>query len=287
MMDRDELFEMLDKAATERPPSTTRAYLKGWNDWEKFAVTHNLECWPADSDDLACWIAHIAMRLKPASVRLYARGVAAWHQQHDLPDPIVGRAAVALDQFGVPGEQRQARPLTGVEIPQLLDALPDDAHLRWRMRALLWTMRYAMLRRSEAAALLWSDWHPMNHGSVIVIRTSKTSKQPVDRWLPPRATGALELWLRVADTDDPRIFGWAPATIGKAISATAKACGLEGVTGHSLRRGMTVDLLAAGAPSGVVMEAGRWATEAMVNRYARGGQASRQWIEAVDEKVTV
>ncbi len=50
-----------------------------------------------------------------------------------------------------------------------------------------------------------------------------------------------------------------------------KAIGVEGrVGGHSFRRGSCASLIKAGAHTVEIQEVGRWASEEMVTRYAKG-----------------
>ena len=273
------LLDALTEQAAARPATTSCAYAKGWCDWSAWAGRRGTPAMPADPEHLALWLVQLAERCKPATVRLYARGVAVHHQDAGLPSPLVGPAAAAVPvSAGVP---HQARPVTREELPRLLE------HSDERMTAVILSMRYGLLRRSEAAALLWSDWSPQPDGSaVIVVRSSKTSKGPETRWLPLHAADALVDWLMGgADGDDPRIFGWSAASLGRAIAVLGRRAGLEGISGHSLRRGAAIDLRADGASNSIIQEAGRWNSESMVTRYTAGAQPSRPWIEGLSQPV--
>ena len=64
------------------------------------------------------------------------------------------------------------------------------------------------------------------------------------------------------------MFDLSPNSVSRVIRKLGEKAGLNGVTGHSLRRGMACDLIARGEGIGEIMIAGRWETPKMVAHYA-------------------
>ena len=101
------------------------------------------------------------------------------------------------------------------------------------------TMRDAMLRRSEAAALAWSDIELRPDGSGrLTVRRSKTDQEGAGavQYLGPAAAKAL--WLIRPEDADPaaRVFGLTGRSLSNRLRAMAAAAGLEGAfSGHSER----------------------------------------------------
>ena len=188
---------------------------------------------------------------------------------------------------------RQAAPLTAAAL-QLIRATsrtpritgsgrtetPEQADRRARFDlAIIGTMRDAMLRVSEAAALRWKDVQLLPDGTAVVtIRRSKTDKRRVGavRELgPPTVEDLVQIRPEPPDPD-ASLFGLAPASISRRIAAAARTAGLgDGFTGHSPRVGMAQDLRANGASLVDLQDAGRWKNPSMPARYTRAQGATR------------
>ena len=69
--------------------------------------------------------------------------------------------------------------------------------------------------------------------------------------------------------------------LAKRVRDAAKAAGLgDGISGHSGRIGMARRMIAAGAPTAVVLHQGRWRHGDMAARYTRGEAAgdALEWL---------
>ena len=121
-------------------------------------------------------------------------------------------------------------------------------------------MRDALLRRSEAAAVLWKHIATEPDGSGrLTIPWSKTDQQGVGvvLYLGPPTMKALDKirprqpLMPQGNEGEQEVFGLKAATISERIAAAARAAGLgEGYSGHSCRVGMAVDLAEAGRHHG-------------------------------------
>ena len=138
--------------------------------------------------------------------------------------------------------------------------------------AIIGVMADGGLRRSEAAALTWSDIEIWPDGSArITIRKSKNQTEPATVAVTDTTARALQdIQPDGADTSTP-VFALTGQTLANRVRAAASAAGLgEGFSGDSGRIGMARRMVAAGAPNAAVQNQGRWKHGDMVARYTRG-----------------
>ena len=138
-------------------------------------------------------------------------------------------------------------------------------------RALLLVMFQACLRRSEAAALDWSDVEPCTDGwtQIIRVRGGKTRQegQVETRLITGPAVDALENIRPMVEGGS--VFGLSADGIGRKIR---KILGRRGIhsSSHGLRRGYAEEMTVRGATTHEIMQAGGWKTARMVAHYAKG-----------------
>ena len=137
------------------------------------------------------------------------------------------------------------------------------------------------MRRSEAAALTWSDVELRDNGTALInVRRSKTDQEGEGEtlYIGPQASQVLQAIKpaeELLDRNTP-VFGLSPRQIGRRVSAAARAAGLgEGYTGHSGRVGMAQDLVKSGVELPALMTAGRWKSSTMPARYTDRQAADR------------
>ena len=195
------------------------------------------------------------------------------------------------------------RPVAGTgyaSTEQVTAQLPDLAGLR--DRSLLLVGWHGALRRSELSSLTWGqvDWRRRSEGVVLRLMGSKTDKQNTGQPVPIPAehgsdlcpVAALEAWQaacsqrgywkhdrwQTGTSSDRPVFPtlnrhghlgdrMSPSSVGLVISQRAAAVGAEGVTGHSLRRGLTQAAHLAGVPDSVIMQTTRHRSVNMVRTY--------------------
>ena len=144
--------------------------------------------------------------------------------------------------------------------------------------ALVGLMRDCLLRRSEAAAVVWSDIsHDEDGSGRLFIGVSKTDQEGDGTLLFISSRTMRDLAnIRNSSGPDQPVFGLHPKSIGKRIRAAAEAAGMTGnFTGHSARVGMARDLARAGEELPALMTAGRWKGAEMVARYIARESAGR------------
>ena len=144
--------------------------------------------------------------------------------------------------------------------------------------ALVGLMRDCLLRRSEAAAIVWGDISRDTDGSGrLFLGVSKTDQEGDGALLFISRQTMRDLDnIRHGGGPDQPVFGLHPKSIGKRITAAAGAAGMTGkFTGHSARVGMARDLARAGEELPALMTAGRWKGAEMVARYIARESAGR------------
>lgn len=177
---------------------------------------------------------------------------------------------------------------------------PDLAGLR--DRALLLVGWCAALRRSELAALTWGCVEQVPGGVRLHLRNSKTDKGGEGQYAPLAAepgnpdlcaVTALQAWREVSarwgwgDGPTGTVAGDHPEqpvfravnkhshlggqlsghAVGAIISQRAAAAGVEGVTGHSLRRGLIQAAYLAGVNDAAILQTTRHRSVAMLAQY--------------------
>ena len=145
---------------------------------------------------------------------------------------------------------------------------------------------HGALRRSEVAALCWTDVDLSDGEDVVVTRRHATTNAAGERRDVRRLVGgcaAAVRRLQAATTPEPAdpIIGLSGDQINKRFAAACAAAGLEGRrTSHGGRVGLAVELTGRGASTHAIQLAGGWKTPSLVVRYAatvatRDGGVSR------------
>ena len=293
------LRHSLDSSVSD---NTRAAYASAWRSFQAWADTRAAMTMPASPPLIAAYLAHLAeeRRLSVATVRLHKAALAAIHKAAGHADPTDNEGVRQIIKgiaraHGKP--QKQARPLTAEALAAVKatagikrpfggrgKGLESAQRASWRARvdlALLATLRDGLLRRSEAAALTWSDIEFREDGAALItLRRSKTDQEAegVTLYIGTEASQALLAIRPAAELLDQgaSVFGMTTRNIGKRVTAAAQAAGLgEGYTGHSGRVGMAQDLVKSGVELPALMTAGRWKSSKMPARYTERQAADR------------
>ena len=277
--------------------NTRRAYLGHWAAFGDWCAGQGYSPAPAAPGAVAAHLAAIAETCSASTLKVRRAAIGAAHRAAGLGDPaaseLVKRALAGLVRESA-APQRQARALGLAELAAIKATARNprtgrqsgrtESAARARERgladvALCSALFYAGLRRSEAAALKWSDIEGSADGSGLLwIRRSKTDPEAEGeaRYLPREALRALEgIRPPGAGSQDP-VFGLGARQIARRVEAAARAAGLgEGFSGHSGRVGLAAELSRAGASTHEIAAAGGWKSAGMVIRYTRRETARR------------
>ena len=221
--------------------------------------------------------------------------IAAAHGAAGETDPTrsegVRRTVAGLRREAAGGAQRQARPLTETALAAIAASTPPTARGRTEL-ALCRTMRDALLRRSEAAALTWADIEAAGDGSGrLTIRRAKGDQEGRGAvvYIGTAALDALEAIRPGGAGPGAPVFA-SPREPGKALSESAIARAIDRAArrpgsaqaSRGTRPGSAWPSTSAGPgwPPTRVQQAGRWASPAMVVRYTRSESAGRGAVAA-------
>ena len=307
---RELMEEMVSKVAKESRAETTR-YQQGqqWKTFKEWCKARGFQYLPADPETVAVFIfIQGFVGKKPNTLRGYASSIAAQHRSAKFDSPCKDKVAMVIKGFVNRAKEaglreKRAKPLTAEDLEKIratarIQRKTDrgwerfsNAQHRGRVDiALISVMRDALLRRSEAAEVLWKHVVTEPDGSGrLTIPWSKTDQrgEGVVLYLGPPTMKALDLIRprqqrmpgEEKDEGEEKVFGLKPATISERIAAAALAAGLgEGYSGHSCRVGMAVDLAEADATMAQLQAVGRWKSSQTVARYVGAQFAGRSVV---------
>jgi len=137
------------------------------------------------------------------------------------------------------GEARGSRIPEKKEIVKLLNASKSRSH-----RAVILVLKDSGLRISDVVRLTWSDAEDLGEGFWSWKILTRKRKVQATSFIGPEATEAL----KQLDKKDERIFPVNVDGLSHSIVETAKSAGLNGVSGHGLRKFFNVELQAARVP---------------------------------------
>ena len=243
---------------------------------------------PARAETIAAFVDAMAATRAPATVRRYVASIATAHRSVDRGKAARSAAVkLALKRMHrrKGRRQAQARGLTWPLRERLIDAAGDRA-IDDRNRALVAVAYDAMLRRSELADLQVNDLIEEIDGSgTLLVRRGKTDPEGrgASLYLAPDTVALVRVWLRRGRIEAGRLFRSVgkdgtpgeklhPSQVPRIFKAMAHRAGLppeiaDGLSGHSARVGAVQDMVAGGIELPAILQAGRWKTTTMVNRY--------------------
>ena len=279
--------------------NTERAVKSDLGIFLKWCTARGEEALPAKPETIAAFVDAMAEVRAPATVRRYVASVAVAHRvagqaKAHASTPV--RLALQRMYRRKGRRQDQAKGLTWPLRQRLLEAAGGRL-IDVRNRALLAVAYDAMLRRSELTALQVTDLlEEMQGDATLLLRRSKTDVEGRGEilYLARDTVRLVRAWLDRAGISEGRLFRsvsksgrageWLdPSQVPRIFKAMAREAGLpakvvDGLSGHSARVGAAQDMIAAGIELPAVLQAGRWKSTAMVNRYGERLLARRSGI---------
>ena len=204
-----------------------------------------------------------------------------------------------------PSPPQQAQPIGTNEIAIIVEAAPNQKHRESEEHAklrsavdiaLLRAMHDTGMRGDEAAEVKLNDLHDARNGrggAILIIRRSKTDQLHIGAslYITKVTNDAIKDMLHIRQEleipdDDPRIFRLSKGAIYHRIRAACKHAGLTGkYTMHSLRVGVTQDLIAEGFSDAQIMNILRWKSQASLAHYGRDLAAERNAIAQREQEL--
>ena len=290
------LAACLDDARGALSDNTVRALRSDLEGFASWCAGRRFSSLPARACTVAAYVDAMADARAPATVRRYVFSITAAHralgEQSPLEHPEVQRALQRMRRRNG-CRQLQVQGLTWTLGRRLIEA-SGDRLIDLRNCALLGVAYDAMLRRSELVALQVIDVTMDTRGSAsLSVRRGKNDPDGagatlylhrdtvklVRAWLAGSgiATGRLFRSVRkdgaIGDTLDP-------SQVPRIFRAMAERAGLSAqvvrwISGHSPRVGAAQDMIASGIGIPAIMQAGRWKSASMVQRYGERLLAER------------
>ncbi len=277
--------------------NTRKNYRSQWRRFTGWARDRGVSALPADPVQVAAYLAERMERYghRPATLQTAAAAIGFVHRTRGLADPRDTeevRATLRSAARKAGASQRQAEGITEQELQAIRATAcrpriwrrgrtesADTAERRGRMDiAIIGVMRDALLRVSEAVALLWADIEEEEDGTGrLLIRRSKTDAEGEGAVAFLSAPTMESLgFIRGGASDGCCVLGLRSNRIAGRIKQAALAAGLgEGYSGHSPRVGMARDLVRSGAELASLMTAGRWRSPRMPALYTRNERVTR------------
>ncbi len=263
----------------------------------------------ADDNTVAAFLRAEAERgLAPASLAIAAAAIGAAARLAGTDDPRGQATRRTLGSLTREGAGRGRGQVEGLKREHVAAAArraeADGTKAGLRDAALLRLGSDGLLRISELAAVRVQDVELVEDGSGrLGLRRSKTDQGAEGETLYVcRATmAAIAAWREAAGIASGPLFrgvarnggtvsdrAFSESSIRKAIQRRARDAGSRGrVSGHSLRVGGAQSLVAMGASTAELMQAGRWKDPKMAARYAAnelaGTGAVARYFEDDDE----
>ncbi len=262
-----------------------RADLEIFSDW---CEHHGVAALPAQAATVSAFIDATAGDRAPATVRRYVSSIATLHKAVGLDNPsenVLVKLALQRMHRKYGRRQTQVRGLTWVLRQRLVEACADRL-IDARNRALVAIAYDTLLRRSELVSLQVSDVLMEVDGSASVfVRRSKTDGEGAGAmlFLARDSVRLVQEWLRRSGVAEGRMFRSVrkngslgaeldASQIPRIYKAMARRAGLpdevvDGLSGHSPRVGAAQDMIALGIEMPAILQAGRWKSTVMVQRY--------------------
>ena len=285
-----------DAVAHSKAANTLRAYRSDLRQFAEWCKGHHLTTLPATAETVAAYAVDQRATHRLSTVRRQLSSIAKAHLVAGLPNPCASellRATVAGLARQYPQTPKRAAAMTPDYLRQTLAGIRGAELADLRDRAVLLVGWSAALRRSEIAALRWGDIEAQPAGLILTLHGSKTDKAGEGQRSPLAAersatvcpVRALRAWQAALVGIDPALIeGDAPVfrqvnrhggvggglsghAVGAIVSGRSQAVGLEGMTGHSLRRGLTQAAHLAGVGDTAIMQTTRHRSIAQVRTY--------------------
>lgn len=278
----------LDAAHSAFSRNTLRALRSDLAIFENWCRANKVRTLPASPQTIAAFVDAMAAERAPATVRRYVASICYAHRAvgsgQTLESPCVRLALKRMHRrYG--RRQRQALGLTW-PLRQRLLSVPGDRLIDARNRAIVAVAYDAMLRRAELTALEVPDLViEVQGGATLLVRQGKTDKEGLGNvvYLARDTVAIVTEWLTRAGIADGRLFRSVTkggqlgqqlhsSQIPRIVKAMAHSAGMppeaiESLSAHSARVGAAQDMIACGIEMPAILQAGRWKSTAMVNRY--------------------
>ena len=285
----ERLRAYLEAAAASLSAHTVRAHRADLGRFAAWCAERGFSPLPARASTVVAYVEAMEDERAPATVRRYVSSIAAAHKASGERSPSEHpdvQAALRGMRRRKGSRQAQVEGLTWKLRERLIGAAGGGRAIDARNRAMLAVAYDAMLRRSELVALEVVDVTMDRGGSAsLLVRRAKNDPEGGGAvlYLHRDTVRLLGEWLKASGIGDGPLFrsvrkdgavgGRLDASqVPRIYRAMARRAGLtakvvSGLSGHSPRVGAAQDMIASGVGIAAIMQAGRWKSARMVQRY--------------------
>ncbi len=295
-------FEATRGAFSRNTERALRADLRVFVSWCR---QHVLATVPASAATVVAFIDDMERVKAPATVRRYVSSLATLHKALRLANPVDSVVVkLALQRMHRIRGRRQAQ-VQGLtwRLRSRLLAAAGGRLIDARNRALLGVAYDTLLRRSELVSLEVSDLVEEVDGSAtLLVRKSKTDAEGTGAmlYLARDTVKLVKIWLDRGGITEGRLLRSVrkDSTVGEklhpsqvpriyktmALGAGLPADTVDALAGHSTRVGPVQDMIACGIELPAILQAGRWKSARMVQRYGERLLARRSGAAQLAER---
>jgi site-specific recombinase XerD len=259
-----------------------------------------MRSFPAEVSSVGLYAAELASARKPSTIARRLAAISRYHRDHNWYNPASLKfSAISQVIHGIKRDRgtrpEQKRALSTDELRKMVTALPDTPH-GLRDRAMLLLGFAGGFRRSELAALDFSDIEDAEDGLKVLLRRSKTDQQGEGRHVgipygsDPKTcpVRAYRKWVATAGITAGSVFrsfryrtmmaqGITDQVVAKIVKTSAKRVGIpaEALAGHSLRSGLCTTAARNGASERAIMKQTGHRSVQVLRKYIREGELFR------------
>lgn len=270
----DDADRITTAISAARAESTRTVYAHAWRQWERWCASRGVPALPGDPAALCAYLAErdesgIAM----STLDLTCTAIRHVHRMCGVEDPVASEAVrqvrLGLRRTYGSAPRRLARPLTVIEIRQIVTGIDRTTPIGTRDAAIILLGFASALRRSELVELTLADIEAKPAGLLLTVRQSKTDQEGHGQVVGVAhgshaltdPVAALAAWRDVRGEAPGALFTriWASSVsleplsghvVARMLRARAIVAGLNGerITAHSLRAGHATSAALAGVP---------------------------------------
>ena len=267
--------------------NTMRAVRADTGVFFRWCADHGVQGLPANPRHVAYFVDDSHSK-RPSTIHRCLSSIAKVHRAAGLIDPTKEecvKLAVKRMEREVGTARKQAKPIRRAMLDQMIAACDKTTPIGIRDAAILAVAYDTMCRESEIVAMRVRDFSFASDGKAVVfIPRSKGDQRGEGRhkYLHNDTVDFLREYLRLLPRDHQgqaframdhyQLAGPLQAPeIARIFRKVATRAGFdpEGISGHSIRVGVTQDCNAAGIATGKTANAGGWSSEKYVHMYSR------------------
>jgi integrase len=277
-------------------PNTRKAYRSDWADFAAWCAREHIVALPASPVSVGLYLASLAGTHKMSTIVRRLAAITKQHRNAGYESPASLKHSAVHDVIAGMRRKRGTRPepkraLSTDELRRMVTAIPATPR-GLRDRALLLIGFAGGFRRSELAAIHFSDVEDGDEGLKILIRRSKTDQQGEGRQVgipygsDPKTcpVRAYRKWIATAGITEGPVFrafrnrtmmadGITDQVVARIVKKSAERVGIPAnvLAGHSLRSGLATTAARNGASEPSIMRQTGHKSVQMVRRYIREG----------------